>query len=66
VNKRCRLQRMPDSFPPQIGSRPPAQLLIHQREELVARVDIPASPGLQKAAHILTRTVLGVHDSCVG
>ncbi len=29
LHERRRLQGMPDSFPPQMASRPPAQLLIH-------------------------------------
>ena len=65
MDQRGRLQRVSDPLAPQMGGRAPPQLLIHHRQQPVARLDVPLSPSLQQTAHIRVRRVPGVHDSIV-
>jgi hypothetical protein len=46
VHEGRRLQRVPAAFAAQLPSRPPAQVLIHDRHELVAGGGIASTPGI--------------------
>ena len=54
VHERRRLQRVPAAFAAQLPGRPAAQLLIHDRHELVAGGAVACGPGMEQRRHVVT------------
>jgi hypothetical protein len=48
VNEGGRLQRVVTPFAPQAGGRPDPEIPMHEREQVIPRLDVPASPGVQQ------------------
>lgn len=48
VNQGGRLQRVVTPFAPQAGRRPGPEIPMHEREQVVPRLNVAASPGLQQ------------------
>ncbi len=48
MNEGGRLQRVVTPFAPQAGGRPDPEIPMHEREQVVPRLDVPAPPGLQQ------------------
>jgi hypothetical protein len=52
VDERGRLQRVARPLASEVGASPPAQILIHQRNEAIACGLIPSAPGLKQRCHV--------------
>ena len=46
---------------PKPGRRPPAQLLVDDRDQLVSRAEISATPRVQQSGHVVVGTVQIAH-----
>src|SRR5687767_6691173 len=61
MNQRGGLQRMSQALAPEMGGSTSPQLLIHHCQQLVPRLNVPASPRNQQTADVCIRILLGVH-----
>jgi hypothetical protein len=51
VHQASRRQRVVRAFVPEIPNGPPAEFSVHQRHEVIARLEVPATPRPQQTGH---------------